>query len=147
MKQLLGLGMILLFVTVGNTQKSSIKDRYDVQQIEQAKQAGEIIVFEKKTIELGTIKKGSFPEFTYRFLNISDEDIEYSFFDVCSCSILTYDEDAVIKPGEEGSFHIRFDSKEREDEEPVDVNFELKNIDKRNNYPFFYRVNYTFNFE
>lgn len=123
-----------------------IDSRYSEETIQQAKDKGEIIVFEKETIELGGIKKGSYPEFTYRFLNISEENIEYSFFDVCSCSILTYDEDAVIKPGEEGIFHIKFDSKERPDEEPVEVNFELKNIDKRNNYPFFYSVEYTFNF-
>ena len=123
-----------------------LETRYSKEAIQQAKNAGEIIVFEKETIELGGIKKGSYPEFTYRFLNISDENIEYSFFDVCSCSILTHDEDAVIKPGEEGTFHIKFDSKERPDEEPVEVNFELKNIDKRNNYPFFYSVEYTFSF-
>jgi hypothetical protein len=124
-----------------------INTRYSAEDIKQAKESGEIILFEKQTIDLGTIKKGSYPEFTYRFLNISEENIEYSFFDVCSCSILTVDEDAVIKPGEEGTFHIKFDSKEREDEEPVDVNFELKNIDKRNNYPFFYAAQYTFKFQ
>ena len=127
-------------------QAQDISDRYSKEEIQQAKDAGEIIVFENKSIDLGTIKKGSFPIMTFRFLNISEENIEYSFFDVCSCSILTVDEDEVIKPGEEGVFEIKFDSKEREDEEPVDVNFELKNIDKRNNYPFFYTVYYTFKF-
>jgi len=126
---------------------ATTKARYSEEAIEKARNAGEVLVFEESVIPLGEITKGSFPELTYRFLNISTEDLSYNFFDVCSCSILTYDEDAVIKPGEEGTFHIKFDSKEREDEEPVEVNFELKNIDKRNNYPFFYSVEYTFSFK
>ena len=122
-------------------------DRYTQAMINEAKEAGEILVFEQKTIPLGSIEKGSFPEMTFRFLNISEEVIEYSFFDVCSCSQLEYDRDAKIKPGEEGEFKIVFDSKEREDEEPVEVNFELKNKDKRVNMGYFYTVYYTFNFK
>lgn len=122
-------------------------ERYSAEMIEQAKKAGEILVFEQKTIPLGAIEKGSFPEMTFRFLNIGDEAIEYSFFDVCSCSQLKYDKDAKIQPGEEGIFHIVFDSKEREDEEPVEINFELKNKDKRVNMGYFYTVYYTFNFK
>ncbi len=137
---------VLFMGLVGGIYAQTADSRYPADAVAAAKAAGEAILFEKSTIELGEIKKGSFPELTFRFLNISEEDVRYNFFDVCSCSILTHDEDAVIKPGEEGTFHIKFDSKEREDEEPVPINFELKNIDKRNNYPYFYTVNYTFSF-
>ncbi len=135
-----------LFVGFSGVSAQS-NERYSEEMIHQAKEAGEILVFEQSTIPLGSIEKGSFPEMTFRFLNISDEVIEYSFFDVCSCSQLEYDEDAKIKPGEEGSFHIVFDSKEREDEEPVEINFELKNNDKRVDMGYFYTVYYTFNFK
>ncbi len=138
---------LFVFITVNGQDAKLHTKRYAKEDIEAAKKAGDILVFDKKTIDLGAIKKGSFPEMTFRFLNISDENIEYKFFDVCSCSELTYDEDAVIKPGEEGSFHIVFDSKERDDEEPVEVNFELKNIDKRNGYGYFYTVEYIFKFK
>ena len=127
--------------------QNEVKGTYSPDAISQAKEAGEVLVFEQKTIGLGEIVKGSYPEMTFRYLNISDQVLEYNFFDVCSCSILTCDEDAKIQPGEEGVFHIKFDSKERDDEEPVEINFELKNIDKRNNYPFFYTVDYTYNFK
>jgi len=127
--------------------QKEIGERYLKSEITEARNAGEIILFDQQIIELGEIKKGNYPEMTFRFLNIGTEPIEYSFFDVCSCSILTVDKSEIIKPGEEGSFHIKFDSKERQDEEPVDVNFELKNIDKRNNYPYFYTSTYTFNFK
>jgi len=136
--------VIGLFVSNINGQ---VIGKYDDQAIADATEAGEILVFEQKTIELGMIEKGSFPEMTFRFLNIGDENIEYSFFDVCSCSQLEHDSDAVIKPGEEGVFKIVFDSKERDDEEPVEVNFELKNKDKRINMGYFYTVYYTFKFK
>lgn len=144
MWKLLSLLLVSLFITNLSAQKT---ERYSKEAIEQAKAAGEILVFEKKVIELGAIEKGSFPEMTFRFLNIGKEPIQYSFFDVCSCSQLTCDQNASIAPGEEGVFHIKFDSKEREDEDPVEVNFELKNVDKRINMGYFYTVNYTFNFK
>lgn len=143
--------VVFSFLVFGAFAQNSVNvtienEKYPATEVAAALKAGEIVLFENKSIDLGKIKKGAFPEMTFRFLNIGKETIEYSFFDVCSCSELTYDKSAKIKPGEEGSFHIVFDSKEREDEEPVEVNFELTNIDKRNNYPFFYTVNYTFSF-
>ena len=147
MKILISLSL-LLFVNVVFSQESKVTHPdYSPESIALAKEKGEAIVFQAKRIPLGSVNKGEFKEMTFRFLNVLSEPIEYSFFDVCSCSQLTYDEDAIIKPGEEGSFHIRFDSGAREDEEPVEVSFELKNMDTRVNLPYFYTVDYTFSFK
>lgn len=130
-----------------NINAQAVEGNYPKDEIQKAKEAGEILLFDKKRIELGPVNKGDQKDMTFRFLNISDQVIEYSFFDVCSCSKLTYEEDAKIKPGEEGVFYITFDSGAREEIEPVEVNFELKNIDKRTSYPYFYTVDYTFSFK
>lgn len=140
------LSLLSLVFVMSSAFGQATNERYSKESIEKAKNAGEIIVFEKEVIDLGKIEKGSMPELTFRFLNISDENIEYSFFDVCSCTLLTYDKDAIIKPGEEGEFHVKFDSDEKDVEEPIDINFELKNIDKRNGYPFFYSIEYIYQF-
>ena len=130
-----------------NINHNNKTSKYSKESIKKARDAGEIILFESELIDLGLVKKGEFKDLTFNFLNISDEVIEYNFFDVCSCSKLTYDEDAKIKPGEEGTFHIVFDSGAREEVEPVEVSFELKNIDQRNKLPYFYTVKYLFEFK
>lgn len=147
-------GVILLFLILsfGAIAQNSIttnnqEAQYPKEAIKEAKESGEILLFDQKRIELGPIKKGEYEYLTFRFLNISDEVIEYSFFDVCSCSELTVDKDEKINPGEQGVFKIKFDSKEREDEEPVEVSIELKNIDSRVNLRYFYTVDYTFTFK
>lgn len=147
MKYLFSLSF-LLFVSLSFCQNTQISHPdYTATEIAAAIQKGEALVFQEKRIPLGPVIKGEFKEMTYKFLNVLSEPIEYSFFDVCSCSQLTYDEDAIIQPGEEGIFHIRFDSGAREDEEPVEVSFELKNEDKRIGLPYFYTVDYTFSFK
>ena len=138
----------LFFVSFSFCQETAISHPdYSSTEITTAQQKGEALLFQDKRIPLGPVTKGEFKEMTFKFLNVLAEPIEYSFFDVCSCSQLTYDEDAVIKSGEEGVFHIRFDSGAREEEEPVEVSFELKNIDKRIGLPYFYTVDYTFSFK
>ncbi len=147
MKYLFSLSF-LFFVSLSFCQDAPISHSdYTATEIAAAIQKGEALVFQEKRIPLGTVTKGEFKEMTFKFLNVLSEPIEYSFFDVCSCSQLTYDADSVIKSGEEGVFHIRFDSGAREDEEPVEVSFELKNIDKRIGLPYFYTVDYTFSFK
>lgn len=117
-------------------------------EIEEAKQKGEIILFDNNPLHIGKIVKGATREFELRFLNIGKEDIEIDFFDLCVCSDLEYEEGMKIKPGKEAVFTVAFDSSKVEPgDEEISIDFQLKNKDPRVDLPYFYSFQYTFEFK
>lgn len=138
-----------LFICVSLSAQQAVQSTnpFSEAAIQQARDLGEILLFESKTVDLGTIKKGDLPSFEFKFMNIGKETITYNYFDICSCTLLDVDKDQKIKPGEVAYIRGKFDSKTRDKVEPVEISFELSNIDKRNNYPYFYSVEYVFQFK
>lgn len=139
--------LFLLFsLYVGSTVNAQIVGTYATTEILEAKKNGQILIFDEEHIDLGPLKKGEKRTFHYRFLNIGTEPIQFDFFDVCVCSEVFYDEDANILPGEEGVFKVVFDSGQKDKDDPVTIDFQIKNIDKKINLPYFFSLEYTFQF-
>lgn len=99
--------------------------------------------FEEESIALGEVKKGEKREFKFKFTNISDEDIKIDLVSGCDCTTLDWPR-LPIKPGKTGYIDVIFDSSEKEDSEPVDVDIYLRNTDPKTGHPALIVVNYTY---
>lgn len=64
----------------------------------------------------------------------------------CDCTTVTWAEGKRYQPGEKGSFHIVFDSTEKEESETVDVDVYLDVDDPKTGGPMFYILKYKFEF-
>lgn len=103
----------------------------------------DMMKFENETYDLGPIKKGEKREFSYIFTNVGKEDIQIDLVSGCDCTNLDWTR-LPIKPGGTGTIEVIFDSTEKEDSEPVDVDIYLKNIDPKTGHPMLKILNYSF---
>lgn len=99
--------------------------------------------FELESYDLGEIKKGEQREFSYTFTNVGTEDIEIDLVSGCDCTTLDWPR-LPIKPGEKGTIDALFDTTEKEDSEPVDIDIYLKNIDPKTGHPQLKILEFTF---
>lgn len=99
--------------------------------------------FDSDTIQVGKIKKGEKRTFEYTFVNTGKEDIEIDLVSGCDCTTLDWPR-LPIAPGKTGTIDVIFDSTEKEDSEPVDIDIYLKNINPKTGHPYLKIVNYTF---
>lgn len=145
MKYILFFILSMLSVSV---HAQEVVGKYNEADIQAVLNAGKVLLFETNTIDLGKIKPDSKHEFEFRFLNVSKEVIRYDFFDVCSCSEVIYDENEEIKPGQEGVIKVIFDSsKKKNEEEPITIDMQIKNIEKKTNLPFYYTLTYLYSYQ
>lgn len=103
----------------------------------------DMMKFEVETYDLGPIKKGEKREFSYTFTNIGKEDIQIDLVSGCDCTTLDWTR-LPIKPGDTGTIEVIFDSTEKEDSDPVDVDIYLKNIDPKTGHPMLKILDYSF---
>ena len=103
----------------------------------------EMMKFEVETYDLGPIKKGEKREFSYTFTNVGKEDIQIDLVSGCDCTTLDWTR-LPIKPGRTGTIEVIFDTTEKEDSEPVDVDIYLKNIDPKTGHPMLKILDYSF---
>lgn len=57
---------------------------------------------------------------------------------------MTWEVGKKYQPGEKGSFHIVFDSTEKEESEDVDIDIYLDAIDPKTGGPIFYILKYSY---
>ena len=112
-------------------------------QIPSAQTGLDMMEFENETYDLGPIKKGEKREFSYTFTNVGKEDIQIDLVSGCDCTTLDWTR-LPIKPGGTGTIEVIFDSTEKEDSEPVDVDIYLKNIDPKTGHPMLKILDYSF---
>lgn len=105
--------------------------------------ARELIKWDNDFIEYGKVKKGETRSHTYKFTNISKEDVEINICTACSCTTLDWTS-KVIKPGESGEIITQFDSKEKDASETINITVILKNTDPVMNYPIVDEVKFHF---
>lgn len=105
-----------------------------------------LMKFEKETLDLGPIKKGEKRTFSYTFTNVGTENIEIDLVSGCDCTTLDWPR-LPIKPGDKGTIDVIFDSTEKEDSEPVDIDIYLKNIDPKTGHPMLKIIDYSFQLE
>lgn len=108
-----------------------------------AQKVSSIMKFDIETYDLGPIKRGEKRTFKYTFENTGKEDIIIDLVSGCDCTTLEWPR-LPINPGDKGSIDVIFDSTEKEDSEPVDIDIYLKNINPETGHPYLKILNYTF---
>ena len=103
----------------------------------------DMMKFEDETYDLGPIKKGEKREFSYTFTNVGKEDIQIDLVSGCDCTTLDWTR-LPIKPGGIGTIDVIFDTTEKEDSDPVDVDIYLKNINPKTGHPMLKILDYSF---
>lgn len=102
------------------------------------------MVFDKKTVAFGKIKKGEKREATFEFTNVGNAPLEIDLISVCECTEKTY-KDKVYHPGDKGQIHIVFDSAEKDKtDSSSDIDIFLKNTDPETGGPIIEMLNFTF---
>lgn len=112
-------------------------------QIVTAQNGQNMMKFEAETYDLGPIKKGEKREFAYTFTNVGTEDIEIDLVSGCDCTTLEWTR-LPVAPGKIGTISVIFDSTEKENSDPVDIDIYLKNIDPKTGHPMLKILDYSF---
>ena len=106
-------------------------------------QQGVHMTFDQESIALGEVKKGEKRTFDFFFTNTGTDVIDIEIVSGCDCTTLDWPRKS-IKPGERGKINVIFDSKDKDNSDPVDVDIYLKNIDPKTKNSILKVVNYTF---
>ena len=101
------------------------------------------MVFEKRTVDFGKVKKGEKREYTYEFVNKGDVPLTIDVVSVCECTTAEWTEKPV-KPGETGKIHIIFDSESKDQAETIELEIFLENKEIDTGYPIIERLQYMF---
>ncbi len=102
-----------------------------------------IMTFDKKMVDMGTVKKGEKRETFFEFTNTGDVPLEIDLISACDCTTTDYPRRA-IAPGEKGRIDVIFDSTEKEASEVIDIDIFLKQFDEEKGMPFMEMVQYKF---
>ena len=105
-----------------------------------------LLEFEVSSIELGKVKKGDTRQGTFKFTNVSKEDVVIEFISVCECTQVDYPT-LPIKPGASGKIDFTFDSSEKDKSEQINLDILLKNVEKSTGYQIVESVHYTYELE
>jgi peptidoglycan-associated lipoprotein len=100
--------------------------------------------FDKKLVELGTVKKGEKKEMVFNFMNTGNQPLEIEMVSSCECTTLDWPVGKVFKPGEKGSIAAIFDSSDKEVGETTDIDIVLKQTDPKTRNPILYKLQYKF---
>lgn len=103
------------------------------------------LTFDKKIVDLGTVRKGDKKSMTFSFVNTGNQPVELALVSSCECTTLEWPQGKVFKPGEKGIINAVFDSKDKEIGETTDVEVILKQDDPKTRNPIVYIVQYKFN--
>ncbi len=103
------------------------------------------LTFDKKIVELGTIKKGDKREMSFQFTNTGNQPIEFEIITSCECTTLEWPQFKVFKPGDKGTIKAIFDSKDKELGETTDIDVILKQQNPKTRNPIVYVLQYKFN--
>ena len=100
--------------------------------------------FDKKMVDLGTVRKGDKREMMFQFYNTGNQPIEIEMITSCECTTLEWPQFKVFKPGEKGTIKAVFDSTEKEIGETTDIDIILKQSDPKTRNPVVYKLQYKF---
>ena len=110
-----------------------------------AQDASAIVKFDSELIHLGKVVKGEKAHNVFRFTNIGKEDIEIDLVSTCECTVAKWT-NGPIKPGESGKINFTFDSTQKDEEVPIDVDIYFLNIDPKSGNPYSTFLQYTYEF-
>lgn len=100
------------------------------------------ISWDKKKLDIGTVKKGEKRSFHFEFTNTSGNDVQIEIVDACDCTTTDYPR-GVIAPGAKARLDVIFNSAEKDADETIPINLIFKNLDAAGN-PRIETVEYSF---
>lgn len=101
------------------------------------------LTFEKKSVDLGQVKRGEKRSFSYKFTNTGEENVRILLASACECTEVEWPT-KVIKPGETGIIVADFDSTTKEKSETAEIDIILENTNPESDSPLFYILQYKF---
>jgi len=90
------------------------------------------VTWDKKMVDLGTVKKGEKRTLFFEFTNTSGADIQIDIVDACECTKVDFPR-GIIKPGGKGRLDATFDSSEKSASETIGINIVFKQTDDAGN--------------
>ena len=111
----------------------------------QTKALPAFVTWDKKMIELGTVKKGEKRSMNFEFTNTSGADVQIDIVDACDCTKVDFPR-GVIPPGGKGKLDVVFNSAEKEAAETIGINVVFKQTDAAGN-PRIEVVEYRFDIQ
>jgi hypothetical protein len=84
------------------------------------------VIWDKKSVELGPVKKGELRTLFYEFTNTSGEPVQIDIVDACDCTKVDYPR-RVIAPNEKCRLDVTFNSAEKDAAETISINVIFKN--------------------
>lgn len=84
------------------------------------------VTWDKKTIDLGSVKKGEHRSMVYEFTNTSGETAQIDIVDACECTKVEFPR-GPVEPGQKGRLDVVFDSTEKNAAETISINVIFKN--------------------
>lgn len=100
------------------------------------------VQWDKKFVELGSVKKGEKRSLYYEFTNTFQENIQIDIVDACDCTKVEFPRGA-IEPGQKGRLDVVFDSTEKDASETISINVIFKNTHP-DGAPYIETVTYAF---
>jgi len=105
-----------------------------------------ILQFNRRTLDLGTVKRGDQPTFTYTFTNVGKVPAQIMLIQACECTSVEHDNSIVYGPGESGTITVTFDSTTKTEPETLGIDIFLEQSDA-NGRPVIELVEYSFSIE
>ena len=93
---------------------------------------------------MGTVEKGEKVDSSFRFKNISDDNVIIDLVSTCECTQANWPKKP-IGPGESGEIPFVFDSSKKDNEEELSIDVFLQNVDERGN-PVAIFLTYTYDY-
>jgi hypothetical protein len=90
------------------------------------------VTWDKKMVDLGTVKKGEKRTTSFEFTNTSGGDIQIDIVDACECTKVEFPR-GIIPPGGKGRLGVTFDSTEKDASETIGINTVFKQNDAKGN--------------
>ena len=103
------------------------------------------VTWDKKMIELGTVKKGEKRSMNFEFTNTSGADVQIDIVDACDCTKVDFPR-GIIPSGGKGKLDVVFNSAEKEAAETIGINVVFKQTDAAGN-PRIEVVEYKFDIQ
>lgn len=103
----------------------------------------DLLRFEKRSFDLGEVKKGDVIKFDIQFKNISNERVFIDFVSTCDCTTVDFPKHEIL-PGMIGYLNVVFDSKDKVESETTDIDVFLKNKDSDTGSQVYYSLEYSF---
>ena len=103
-----------------------------------------ILTFDRRTIDLGTVRQGSKETFSYTFTNRGQVPAKIMLIQACECTEIEHDNSRVYQPGESGTLNVTFDSTTKEAAEIIGIDIFLEQSHPITERPVIELVEYSF---